>query len=619
MGDWQNALQSIPSTRKLDQHCSFEEVLEAVETLYADELKPFSRILRKRLAERAIVKGYTDVDVDITGIRAVCESCPLLRVHPEGGNDWSTTLEGRTVCFIDVYSPHDDYPPELWQEATAYFDSLDESDMVLPGGRYLCANALMRRKLPFLEGRSLGQVSHIVQLAISQKKLLGYLHGAVVPYRRSQSMLKERCAERLRPCISTRRSTKALATWGTVRTHLYEILDGLDAGADAIPLSNVKRLFRSKFRIELSETALGYSKLSDLLQDPRLSDVCNVWLQGHGYVVSPKLQLQLSNSINLDHDRNVPCTGAGSEGEGKLEQELELAEINSLHLASPGTAVCSKETLSSLEFESADYSGCIVHNTFIHAMPTLGTQSAGSTRRSKSLPHDWISDDHLNDGVYTKLDLLPQPRLGRIDTSNDRNNVIVTGLRAAEGERLLQNSCTDSSKSTCTFSSCAHYQSPMAQDEGACYGGVGPYPALHEFDAGTLQSEIAMDCKMPAPFGSSSWSATASPFCPQDNREPETLPFTSSGPQRVVRLAELIALPAKPSPRDTECDEAHHSGRVARQRGRKGGKASPGTRNVHIAGGQPLSTADMDGESNNVRTRRARPKQTRNKVVQADA
>jgi len=278
MGDWQNALQSIPSTRKLDQHCSFEEVLEAVETLYADELKPFSRILRKRLAERAIVKGYTDVDVDITGIRAVCESCPLLRVHPEGGNDWSTTLEGRTVCFIDVYSPHDDYPPELWQEATAYFDSLDESDMVLPGGRYLCANALMRRKLPFLEGRSLGQVSHIVQLAISQKKLLGYLHGAVVPYRRSQSMLKERCAERLRPCISTRRSTKALATWGTVRTHLYEILDGLDAGADVIPLSNVKRLFRSKFRIELSETALGYSKLSDLLQDPRLSDVCNVWL-----------------------------------------------------------------------------------------------------------------------------------------------------------------------------------------------------------------------------------------------------------------------------------------------------------------------------------------------------
>ena len=29
-----------------------------------------------------------------------------------------------------------------------------------------------------------------MQLAISQKKLLGYLNGAVVPYRRSQSMIK---------------------------------------------------------------------------------------------------------------------------------------------------------------------------------------------------------------------------------------------------------------------------------------------------------------------------------------------------------------------------------------------------------------------------------------------
>ena len=30
---------------------------------------------------------------------------------------------------------------------------------------------------------------HIVQLAISQKKLLGYLNGSVVPYSRSQSMV----------------------------------------------------------------------------------------------------------------------------------------------------------------------------------------------------------------------------------------------------------------------------------------------------------------------------------------------------------------------------------------------------------------------------------------------
>ncbi|CAE7223439.1 rsmB [Symbiodinium natans] len=58
-------------------------------------------------------------------------------------------------------------------------------------------------------------------------------------------------------------------------------------GTATIPLSNVKRLFRSRFHIELSETALGHSKLSELLQDPRLQDICSVRLQGHGYVVSP--------------------------------------------------------------------------------------------------------------------------------------------------------------------------------------------------------------------------------------------------------------------------------------------------------------------------------------------
>lgn len=39
--------------------------------------------------------------------------------------------------------------------------------------------------------------------------------------------------------------------------------------------------------MELSETALGHSKLSELLQDPRLEDICNVRLHGHGYVVVP--------------------------------------------------------------------------------------------------------------------------------------------------------------------------------------------------------------------------------------------------------------------------------------------------------------------------------------------
>merc|ERR1712050_469470 len=107
---------------------------------------------------------------------------------------------------------------------------------VLPGGRYSCAQVLMQRRLPFLVGRSLGQVCHIVQLAISQKKLLGYLRGAVVPYGRSQSKVKDQCARRQSPEAESR---SGLADWETMRLFLRETFGNLKPGVDTIPLSNM--------------------------------------------------------------------------------------------------------------------------------------------------------------------------------------------------------------------------------------------------------------------------------------------------------------------------------------------------------------------------------------------
>ena len=44
-----------------------------MESLYADELKPYGRILRKRLAERAAAMGYNNLDVDIKRLKGVCD------------------------------------------------------------------------------------------------------------------------------------------------------------------------------------------------------------------------------------------------------------------------------------------------------------------------------------------------------------------------------------------------------------------------------------------------------------------------------------------------------------------------------------------------------------------
>jgi hypothetical protein len=79
------------------------------------------------------------------------------------------------------------------------------------------------------------------------------------------------------------------ASWDTARACLRKILEDAAAekteGPGMVPLSNVKRAFRTTFQLELSETMLGHSKLSELLQDSRFADICYVHLDGHGYTV----------------------------------------------------------------------------------------------------------------------------------------------------------------------------------------------------------------------------------------------------------------------------------------------------------------------------------------------
>jgi len=301
------------------------ELASGVESLYRDQLRPYGRILRKRLAELAQGAGHKDFEIGAKELRAVCEGCPWLRVEDAEGADWSVEIVGRPSNFIDVYSPEDVYPVALWQEAAAYFASLTDSSMVLPGGRYSCAQVLMQRSLPFLAGRSLGQVCHIVQLAISQKKLLGYLNGTVVPYARSQSMVKEKHAEFQQPCSGTNRTKSPVASWDVLRQCLQELLSDVSSGGQQIPLSNMKRLFRSKFHVDLSETALGYAKVSELLQDSRVSDLCEVKLQGHGYVMMPakpkakRSLISLSDTLCMDDAAvHLPSPQVAQSARGSL-------------------------------------------------------------------------------------------------------------------------------------------------------------------------------------------------------------------------------------------------------------------------------------------------------------
>merc|ERR1712232_774434 len=272
----------------------------------------------------------------------------------------------------------------MWKAAEDYFQKLETENGSLPGGRYATALALMKLELPFLSMYSLGQGCHIVELAMTTRKLLGYLEGAIVPYASSHSKVKDSAAER-RVGNGNAAQQLPLASWDVARTCLREILGSATRkGKTSVPLSTLKRLYRSRFHTELSETALGYTNLTELLQDPRIADLCTVRLLEQGYVLTPgnlhaccvyepfdcNTEMHMHMRQQQQHQQQQhPCIEEPVRIDDALQPSHELW-------------VPSKwENLSDSNFARDGCIGSMVHNTFIHATEPL-TASSRDTRRS---------------------------------------------------------------------------------------------------------------------------------------------------------------------------------------------------------------------------------------------
>jgi len=389
---------------RVDATSTVWEIIAAVTSLNADELKSFGRILRKRLLERVAAGSPV---IEYGRLRALCESSPWLSVTSDDGGEWSVAIVDVAPIFVDIYSPVDVYSEQLWDSFALYFSNHTCQEAVLPGGRYCCAQVLRSRSLDFLEGLSLGRICHVVQLALTQKKLLGYLCGSIVPYARSQSMVKDLCASAQAPCVAAAAALVSgtdpilaatgtslspafpLASWTQARELLCKLLYDHGDGKP-VPLSNMKRLFRSQFQTELSETFLGHSKLCEMLQDEQLSDICEVQLQGNGYLVCPHIPplfSQLKSTGKHIHG-NMKTGNCGEFQPFGVEATLSMS--NSCTRQTPG--------LVSHALRCDEYVGS-VRNTFIHIVPN----EAGSALRSRSEPRDFgCSKDAWEDTSFRK-------------------------------------------------------------------------------------------------------------------------------------------------------------------------------------------------------------------------
>jgi hypothetical protein len=256
-------------------------------------------------------------------------------------------------------------------------------------------------------------------------------------------------------------SAMPIASWETTRQYVREILDSVPKpleGNRTVPLSNVKRLFRSKYNTELSETMLGHSKLSELLQDAKLSDICTVVLGAQGYVVvevsnaCAQKEFDTTECSSVKYEQTVSTKSADSDGgvypdslDLHIECDDDFAPLLGLSMAqSPDLfeqdepqrplQFCLNEPLKIEEFGlssfgySQDYacSGsmlsppadfadtCIgsialskVRNTFIHSPVAPPTPlRASASRRSRSLPKNVgseISDNNVWEAKFQSL------------------------------------------------------------------------------------------------------------------------------------------------------------------------------------------------------------------------
>lgn len=397
-----------------------EDILHAIESLYDDEICPHSRILKRRLVELKVNTGLRTIDINTSSLHSAVSACLRLRVSDAGCGDWMALLCDRPSNFVDVHNPSDEeYPPQLLPAFGAYVASLadreDPEEYRLPSSRYACARALHSCQLPFFEGYSLGRICHIVQLAISQKSIFGYRDGALVPYAMSRCLQKKQHAEYNAPVSIVAGNCSALpfADWSTTRACMAEIMEAARYSTEgAERLANIKRIFRARYELELSETMLGHTKLSELLSDPQLHDLCRIELRNGGYAVVPA---ELMSVPAADQYCNAPptdCGAMGAEQYDGVSATMEPMHVNAfglqLNLApEPAVDPAVKSAWKAAPWQLSPSKVCkdgnvtrvpggehgsMVKNTFIDQIATpLLRLRKGCQRRARSVPKDMFS------------------------------------------------------------------------------------------------------------------------------------------------------------------------------------------------------------------------------------
>lgn len=216
------------------------EMRATITSLYEDGIKPVGNNVKGRLKDRSASAGL---------VNNFCELCfkfPDVFAVTKPGDDVLVSLVSEPSSFkgfVDIDSPEDSYREEMWQEFVNYLQK--ESDF--PGGRYAAARDLKRRQLPFFAEFSLGQLIHIVQIAIQTRKLLVH-HRKLL---KSVALFQPQAGENINEIVDIY----------DLCSLLFRMMKNSPQG---LILSRIKQDIQHQFSRSLSELTFDCAKLTDV-------------------------------------------------------------------------------------------------------------------------------------------------------------------------------------------------------------------------------------------------------------------------------------------------------------------------------------------------------------------
>jgi hypothetical protein len=220
-----------------------------LESLYQDRIRPMASYVKGRLKEKSCAEPLVKNFPDLYGRHPDL----FLVQRTDSSDEPAFFLVNEPSWFkgwVDIDSQQDPYDEVMWEA----FGKFLEGEHAFAGGRYGMARELMQRSLACLAEYSLGEVCHIVQLAIQRRNLIVYHRKMLKPI---QTVL----------CQSDQADAGAAAEGEEIKgmDDLCQVLFRmLVHHPQGIRLCRMKQMVKHEFSRRLSETAFQCTKLVEL-------------------------------------------------------------------------------------------------------------------------------------------------------------------------------------------------------------------------------------------------------------------------------------------------------------------------------------------------------------------